>query len=211
MTTPPAHRVHLRPLRTVRALRAAILVLLTGFTLALVVSYGRRQSKPQTTITMAQAAPAGTGPVLDQADEFAIEGSREGRPAFALRARTVTGFEGERKSLDGVELSLYDESGSPITIGGRRGQFDAATRRAQLSGDVRITTGDGMELATGTLYYDSDRDTIFTADDVTFAAAGLEGSGRGLNYRVAERLMKIPDRVEIRMARPESGTPPMVI
>jgi LPS export ABC transporter protein LptC len=211
MTTPPAHRVHLRPLRTVRALRAAILVLLAGFTLALVVSYGRRQSKPQTTITMAQAAPTGTRPVLDQADEFAIQGSREGRPAFALRARTVTGFEGERKSLDGVDLTLYDESGSPITIGGRRGQFDAATRRAQLSGEVRITTGDGMRLATGTLYYDSDRDTIFTADDVTFSAPGLEGSGRGVNYRVAERLMKIPDRVEIRVVRPESGAQPVVI
>jgi LPS export ABC transporter protein LptC len=206
MTTEARHTVHTRPLRAVRAIRVAVLIVLAGFVVALIATYGRR-GKPQVRITMDRAAPAARGPLVDQADEFAISGSREGRPAFALRARTVMGFEGERKMLERVELTLYDTAGSSVTVAGRRGEFDAATRRAQLSGEVRVETGEGMWLETGTLYYDSDRDMIFTADEVSFAGEGIAGRGRGLNYLVGDRQMKIPAQVVFRAERPDGGPP----
>jgi LPS export ABC transporter protein LptC len=202
----PQHRLHTRPLHAVRALRVALLLVLAGFTVALFMSYGR-QGKPQARITMDGAAPAAGATVVDQSDEFAISGSREGRPAFALKARTVMGLEGERKMLDRVELTLYDPGGSSVTVAGARGRFDAATRQAQLTGDVRIETGEGLQLRTGTLYYDSDRDMIFTADDVTFAAEGIEGGGRGLNYLVSERQLKIPGDVALNVVRAAGGPP----
>ncbi len=201
--------VHIRPLRAVMALRALVLLVLAGFALALVLSFGRREGRSQTKITMAPVTPASPaqGPVMDKSDEFKIEGSREGRPAFTLRARTVTGFKGERKLLEGVHLTIHEESGGTIQVAGAEGQFDALTRRAQLEGDVAIETGEGVSLRTGTLFYDSDRDVIFTADEIAFTAGGIEGQGRGLNYLAAERQIKIPDKVVLKVNGQDGGAP----
>lgn len=204
-----ADRIHVRPLRAVRALRVLVLVILAGCTVALVMTFGRR-GRPQTEITMAPAPEQGpAGPVTEQSDQFEISGSREGRPAFTLRARTVTGFAGERKLLAGVHLTLHDQD-RMIRIDGVEGQFDAAPRRAQLTGDVAIESGDGVFMKTGTLFYDSDRDMIFTADDIVFTAGAIEGRGRGLNYLVGERQIKIPDRVQLSV-RDQAAGPPVTI
>jgi LPS export ABC transporter protein LptC len=204
--TSESPKKHFRALHAVRALRIIVLVVLAGFTVALIVTYGRR-GRPQTEITMATTSlPSGAqGPVMDKSDSFEINGSREGRPAFTLRADTVTGFAGDRKLLERVHLTVHDESGRAITIAGREGQFDAARRRAQIAGDVAITTEDGLSLRTGTLFYDSDRDMIFTADDITFNVGALSGEGRGLNYLVTERQIKIPDRVRLRVTTEDGG------
>ncbi len=195
--TPIGHKgVQVRSARVVRALRLLVLVALAGVTLALAMTYGRR-NQPQTDITMANAT-AGEGPVVDQAEAFAINGTREGRPAFTLKARTVTGYAGERKLLDGVQLTIHDEDGGTISIAGRTGHFDPSKRRAQLTGDVEIHSSTGLSLETDVLFYDSERDMIFTADPIRFSLDGLEGEGRGLNYLVSERRIKIPDRVRLR-------------
>ncbi|HXH27478.1 MAG TPA: hypothetical protein VNL37_00425, partial [Candidatus Polarisedimenticolia bacterium] len=76
-------RVQVRAMRAVTTLRVFILLVLAGVTLALALTYGRK-GKPQTEITMAPASatPPGQGPVVDQSDEFTINGTREGRPSF---------------------------------------------------------------------------------------------------------------------------------
>jgi LPS export ABC transporter protein LptC len=201
-------RIHTRPLRAVTALRVLVLLILAGFALALVFSYGRHGA-PQTEISMAPSSPAppGQGPVVDKSDRFEINGTREGRPAFTLQARTMTGFAGDRKLLEGVRLTIHDPDGGTVTVDGVQGQFDAAARRAQLTGDVVIATEDGLSLKTGTLFYDSDRDMIFTADEIAFTVGGIEGEGRGLNYLVAERQIKIPDQVHLRLTGAEAGRP----
>jgi LPS export ABC transporter protein LptC len=207
--TPEAPRIHWRPQRAVLILRVLVLMVLAGFVLAVIMSYGRRGS-PQTEITMAPASatPAQQGPVVDRSDEFEVNGSREGRPAFTLRAKSVTGFSGDRKLLEGVELTIHDGRGGQVTVSGLEGQFDAAERRARLSGDVTVEGKDeGLSLRTGTLFYDNDRDMIFTADDIAFSVGGLDGEGRGMNYLVADRQIKIPDRVVLRIATGGTGGP----
>ncbi len=201
-------RLRDRSWRAVRALRAGLLVVLAGLILAVAASYGRRE-RAQTDITMSPLpeVPGTGGAVVDQSEQFEIAGSREGRPAFVLRARAVAGFSGDRKSLEGVALTLYDEAGRAITVRGSHGQFDPAARRAQLSGDIEVEVSDGLSLRTETLSYDSDRDVIFTADDIAFSAPALEGSGRGLNYLVGQRQLKIPDQVVVQVRAGDEGQP----
>ena len=91
------------------------------------------------------------------------------------------------------------ESGGSIRVVGSEGQFDPTARQAQLTGDVDIATPDGLSLQTGTLFYDSDRDMIFTGDAIRFSLGFMTGTGRGLNYLVGERQIKIPDQVELHM------------
>lgn len=206
---PGTRPIHWRPLRAVIVLRILVLMILAGFILAVVMSYGRRGA-PQTEITMAPSSPTPPqqGPVVDRSDRFEVNGSREGRPAFTLRAKSVTGFPGDRKFLEGVELTIHDGRGGQVTVSGLEGQFDAAERRARLSGNVTVEgREEGLSLRTGTLFYDNDRDMIFTADDIVFSVGGLEGQGRGMNYLVSERQIKIPDRVLLRIAAAEAGQP----
>jgi lipopolysaccharide export system protein LptA len=200
-------RIHDRPQRAVTALRGLLLVAMAGVALALVLSFGRRGA-PQAEITLSAPAPsaAGQDPVVDRSVAFQIQGTREGRPAFTLSARTVTGFAGERKLLEGVELTVHPPEGSAVRVAGVEGQFDAAARRAQVNGDVVIATEEGLSLRTGTLFYDSDRDMIFTADPVAFTVGGIVGEGRGLNYLVEARQVKIPDQVRLRVAT-DPGAP----
>ena len=202
-------RIHWRPFRAVMVLRVLVLMVLAGFILAVVMSYGRRGA-PQTEITMAPASPTPSrqGPVVDRSDDFEVNGSREGRPAFTLRAESVTGFAGDRKLLEGVELTIHDGRGGQVTVSGLEGQFDAAERRARLSGNVSVEgREEGLSLRTGTLFYDNDRDMIFTADDIAFSVGGLEGQGRGMNYLVSDRQIKIPDRVLLRIRTEETALP----
>jgi LPS export ABC transporter protein LptC/lipopolysaccharide transport protein LptA len=207
----PAPRIHDRPQRAVAALRGLLLVVLAGVALALVMTFGRRGA-PQTQITISPspASLPGQGPVVDRSVAFEIHGTREGRPAFTLRARSVTGFAGERKLLEGVELTVHPPEGGAVRVAGVEGQFDEAARRAQLYGDVVIATEEGLSLRTGTLFYDSGRDMIFTADPVAFTVGGIVGEGRGLNYLVEERQIKIPDQVRLRVSA-DPGAPEIAI
>jgi len=193
--------VHFGTQRFIRALRALVLVALAAVIVGMALTYGRRD-RPQTEITMTGSSTSlaqEKGPVLDQSDRFSINGTRGGRPAFTLNAGTVTGFANERKLLEQVQMAIHEESGGTIQVVGKEGQFDPTARQAQLTGDVDIATPDGLSLQTGTLYYDSDRDMIFTGDSIRFSLGWMTGTGRGLNYLVSERQVKIPAQVELHM------------
>jgi len=196
-----SEHVHFGTQRFIRALRVLVLVILAAVIVGMALTYGRRD-RPQTEITMT-GSPASLeqeqGTVLDQADRFEINGTRGGRPAFTLNAGTVTGFANERKLLEQVSMAIHEESGDSIKVVGSEGQFDPTSRQAQLTGDVDIATPDGLSLQTGTLFYDSDRDMIFTGDAIRFSLGWMTGTGRGLNYLVGERQVKIPDQVELHM------------
>src|SRR5262249_52100518 len=131
---------------------------------------------------------------------------REGRPAFTMLARTVTGYADERKLLHEVNLTIHQEQGGEVQVEGRDGQFDDTARRAQLSGDVSVRTPEGLSLRTGALFYDSDRDMIFTGDEVEFSIGPSQGQGRGLNYLLNERQIKIPDQVRLRIVEEAGGS-----
>ena len=207
--TPP--RVHVRPMRLITALRVLILLVLAGVVVGTALTWGRR-SKPQADITMTSPgeAPQGEGPVVDQSDRFQANGTRAGRPAFDLLAQTVTGFEGDRKVLQDVQLTVHEDSGGQVQVASRQGQFDPSSRRAQLSEEVAIRTPDGLQLTTGDLFYDSDRDMIHTGDAIRFSLGQIEGSGHGMNYFVNDRRIRIDSQVNLRIL-PEDGGPPVLI
>jgi LPS export ABC transporter protein LptC len=208
---PSRSRLRVGPLRAVTTLRALILIGMAGMILWTALSWGRRGPQ-QADITMSTAAAAATGkgPVVDQSDTFAANGTREGRPAFEIAAQTVTGFEGDRKQLETVDLTVHEQEGGTVKVESREGQFDPTSRRAQLSGDVVIHTPDGMKLTTSNLYYDSDRDMIYTGDPIRFLLGPAEGTGEGMNYLVNERRVKIASRVDMTL-KPQDGTDPVRI
>ena len=204
-------RLPIWSLHAVTATRVLILLVLFGVIAWTALTWGRR-GKPQAVITMADAPAVSPeqGPVVDQSDRFTASGTKEGRPAFDLAAHTVTGLQGERKLLQHVDLTVHEQQGGTVQVQSREGQFDPSERRAQLNGDVAIKTPDGLSLETARLYYDSDKETIYTGDPIHFSLGKIEGTGQGLNYEVNEKRLKIPSKVNLRVD-PEDGGPPIVI
>ena len=204
-------RVRKGPAHVVRALRILVLLVLAGVIVETALTWGRR-GRPQPAISMTEdpATAAALGTVTDQSERFTASGTREGKPAFDLAAETVTGLEGDRKLLHTVKLDVHEEQGGTVEVLGKDGEFDPGSRRAQLRGQVGITTPDGLSLETPNLTYDSDRDMIHTSDPIRFRLGRIEGTGEGLNYFVAERRLKIPARVRLRI-QPDDGGPDVLI
>jgi LPS export ABC transporter protein LptC/lipopolysaccharide transport protein LptA len=205
MTTPGAYRVNLRPLRMISALRVVIAALLVAFGVLLFLSFGKKE-EGAVRIHLAQPPNAGEQ-VVDLSEKFAIVGTKGGREAFRLQADQVTGLVGEKKILQGVHLEVYSEDGDRLALSGDTGQFDMTDKKAQLTGQARVEGKDGFELTAPSLSFDGDRDMIFTPEEIAFKSRGLSGTGKGLNYLIAEKTLKLPSQVRLTMLPGSPGEP----
>jgi len=196
-------RVNLRPLRLLTALRVVVAALLVAFAIVIFLSFGKKEEDP-VRIQISQPAGSPDEKVVDLSDKFYITGTKGGSESFKMRADQVTGFVGDRKTLKGVHLEVVGENGERLNLAGDEGQFDMADKRALLSGDVQVAGKNGFKLTTSSLYFDGQRDVIFTSDEVFFENAGMEGRGRGLNYLTREQTLKIPAEVHVTI-RPEAA------
>jgi LPS export ABC transporter protein LptC len=196
-------RVNLRPLRLLTALRVVVAALLVAFAIVIFLSFGKKEEDP-VRIQISQPAGSLGEKVVDLSDKFYITGTKGGAESFKMRAEQVTGFVGDKKTLKGVHLEVVGENGERLNLAGNEGQFDMADKRAHLSGDVQVAGKNGFKLTTASLYFDGQRDVIFTSDEVFFENAGMEGRGRGLNYLTREQTLKIPAEVHVTL-RPETA------
>ncbi len=203
-------RVNFRPLRLITALRVIIAALLVAFGVVLFLSFGKKEEQA---IRIHVSQPSGTAgeKVVDLSDTFRITGTKGGSESFKLLADQVTGFVGDKKSLKGVHLEVAGENGERLYLSGNEGQFDMADKRAQLSGDVQVAGKGGFKLNTSNLYFDGQRDMIFTSDEIAWEKPGITGRGRGLNYLTRSQIMKIPADARETLAPQVPGDPPVEI
>jgi len=210
MSEASPERVNFRPLHLVTALRAGIAALLVAFGVILFLSFGKKEEEP-VRIHFLDAADSPGAKVVDLSENFAITGTKGGKDSFRMRAEKLTGFMGDKKLLEGVHLEVFGTDGERITLTGATGQFDLADKRAQLSGNVLVEGKNGFKLRTTSLYYDGQRDMIFTPDEISFESAGLEGTGRGLNYLTRTEVLKIPADAHVRTRPQIVGEPPVEV
>jgi lipopolysaccharide export system protein LptA len=203
-------RVNFRPLRLITALRVVIASLLLAFGVLLFLSFGKKE-EGSVRIALSRPAEATAEQVVDLSENFDITGTKGARDSFRLKADQVTGFVGDKKLLRGVHLEVYGEDGERLALTGETGQFDMADKRAHLSGAVKLEGKNGFKLSTPSLYFDGDRDAIFTPDQIAFETDSMTGSGRGLNYLTRTRSLKIPAEVHVTVRPTEPGAEPATI
>lgn len=196
-------RVNFRPLRLVTALRVVVASLLVAFAIVIFLSFGRKEEEP-VRIHLSQPSGAPGEKVVDLSDNFLIFGTKGDAESFKMQADQVTGFVGDKKSLKGVRLEVVGDDGERLYLSGSEGQFDMADKRAQISGDVQVAGKNGFKIATTSLYFDGQRDVIFTSDEISFESSGMKGRGRGLNYLTRGQTLKIPAEVHVTL-QPASG------
>ena len=210
MSASGTHRVNFRPLRLITALRVVIAALLLAFAIVLFLSFGKKE-EGAVRIALSRPPEVSAEQVVDLSENFDITGTKGARDAFRLKADQVTGFVGDKKLLRGVHLEVYGEDGERLALSGETGQFDMADKRAHLSGAVKLEGKNGFKLSTPSLYFDGDRDAIFTPDEIAFETDSLTGTGRGLNYLTRVRSLKIPADVHVTVRPQEPGADPATI
>ena len=203
-------RVNFRPLRLVTALRGVVASLLVAFALVVFLSFGKKEEEP-VRIHVSQPSGAPGDKVVDLSDNFLITGTKGDSESFRMQADQVTGFVGDKKTLRGVRLEVVGDNGERLLLTGSEGQFDMADKRAQLSGDVQVAGKNGFRLTTSSLYFDGERDVIFTSDEIAFETSGMAGRGRGLNYLTRGQTLKIPAEVHVTFQGEVAGGVPVEI
>jgi lipopolysaccharide transport protein LptA len=124
---------------------------------------------------------------------------REGSRQIEVKAKAVSGREGEAMQLSGVEVSfpyLTQGRSETATITAEECHYVPRPLRATFTGNVHVVTTDGMVLDTDTLDYAEPGGVVSTDDAVRFKRESMSGSGRGLEYRAGKSLTL---RAEVRL------------
>jgi LPS export ABC transporter protein LptC/lipopolysaccharide transport protein LptA len=191
-----------------RLARRALLALLVVVSGAVAWSL-RRPPPPAGTAGSPGETPPGQGTTMAEGELLQF---REGKRKVGVRWRSMAGREGDAMRLQGVEVTLpfvTDGREATATITADEGLYDASSQRVAFRGNVRVTTGDGLELESETLKYWGDRDRVFTRDPVRFRRGRTSGSATGLEYRSEGGRLDLGADVKLRLEE-EAGPPTLI-
>ncbi len=192
-----------------RNLRAAIGVFVVVFAGYVAYSYHRGSKQ-----AAAAAGPPPIKPLDSKAQQQTTGGGhleryKEGKVAFSIKFGGELSYaDGRTKLFDGVEITL-PKSGKIVTIKGREAELTAPPDRdigtAHLSGNVTLTTSDGVTVNAARADYD-DRDGIARIPGpLTFTRGRTKGSGVGGTYDRNRDVLWILDRAQVDASPDEKG------
>jgi LPS export ABC transporter protein LptC len=88
-----------------------------------------------------------------------------------------------------------------VVLTADRGAFHTATKDVDLSGNVVARSASGMVFTTGQAAYASARSMVHTADRVKFTDGNLTVEGRGMEFNVETKKMKLEQDVTANVVR----------
>ena len=147
--------------------------------------------------------PASTSP--NRSAGSRSSGSRRGRRRASARVRLPE--VSELYAGEGVTLTLYPETGSPVTVESERAEYDSRAQRATLEGNVRWSDGKGALAETGRVTFESAARLLQAPGPIHFRARRVrsEREVRGLRARTARPAARRADRGDGRARRAREG------
>jgi LPS export ABC transporter protein LptC len=129
-----------------------------------------------------------------------------GKKTWELEARSVEQHEDQNLLiLKDVKVTVYTKDGRSFAISGRDGKVNQASKDAQLSGDVVLTSSDGYRLRTQSVAYDHKTNRVTTPDFVEIDGNQIRVEGRGMLVDLEARIFKILSQVKTRWQREGKG------
>ena len=191
--------------KTARLAIAAFVVVFAG-----IVLYTMRQR----TAAPPPAAPKIEQPPGEDADIYnpgdaTFRQTENGKLKFALVAKTHVGYADGRHKFGGVEFTLPDRNGKTVVIFADEAILtkppDKAIGTANLSGNVRFTTDDGLEVRAATATYDDASGMLTVPGPVEFSRRRMKGKGIGATYDKNRDVLSLQEQAHIVVAADESG------
>lgn len=196
--------------KTIRILRVALPIAFVGFLLLIAVSWNRsrvgterRQAVPVTSTQRPSDRP--------QAESVTFEDTQTigGRVVFRIRAERVVAFASGWNTLEGVHITLYRPTGLTYELECPQAQFNSDTKEADAKGGVRVTSSDGVEIATAEIHYDGNR--LTNQIPVQFRIDRWNGKAGGLDLNVQDETLRLLNRLTATMTPAIPVEPPMTI
>jgi lipopolysaccharide transport protein LptA len=121
----------------------------------------------------------------------------------------VVSFKSGWATLEGVTLTLYRENGLTYVISCPSAEFNSATKAAEAKGGVKVTSSDGIEIATAQIKFDGNR---LTNDiPVEFKIDRWAGKGGALDLDVQGEVLKLSKQVTATMTPATPIEPAMTL
>jgi LPS export ABC transporter protein LptC/lipopolysaccharide transport protein LptA len=196
--------------RTIRILRIALPIVFFAFILILVLNWDPSKNKRRNTTTepVTSTQRPDERP-LAEAKAFHDVQTIGGRLASEIAAKRVVSFESGWTTLEGVTLTLYRANGLTYVVSCPRAQFNSQTKEADAQGGVRVTSSDGIEIATAEIRYDGAR---LTNDiPVQFRVDRWTGNAGALDLDVEGETLKLSKDVNATMTAIQPNESPMNI
>jgi LPS export ABC transporter protein LptC/lipopolysaccharide transport protein LptA len=184
--------------RTIRVLRIALPIVFLAFVVVLVLNWDSSKNKarsnaadPVTSTQRPDEKP------LAEAKAFHDVQTIGGRLASEIVATRVVSFESGWTTLEGVTLTLYRANGLTYVVACPQAQFNSQTKEADARGGVRVTSSDGIEIATAQIRYDGAR---LTNDiPVQFRVDRWNGNAGALDLDVEGETLRLSKDVNATM------------
>ncbi len=196
--------------RTIKILRVALPIAFVAFVLLIAFSWKRGRAvkdhaanEPVTSTQRPQDKP--------QAESTAFEDTQTsgGRVVSHIVARRVVAFKSGWNTLEGVTLTLYRESGLTYELSCPEAQFNSETKETEARGGVKLTSTDGVEIATAQIHYDGNR---LTNDiPVQFKIDRWTGNAGALDMDVQAETLHLAKNLTAVMTPAVPAEPPMTI
>jgi lipopolysaccharide transport protein LptA/LPS export ABC transporter protein LptC len=195
--------------RTVRLLRIALPILFVVFVAILFYSWDATKNKIRKSAAEPVPSPRGIDRPIAEAKTFRDVQTIGGRVVSEIVAERVVPFESGWTTLEGVTLTLYRANGLTYVVSCPQAQFNSQTKEADAKGGVRVTSSDGIEIATAQVRYDGSR---LTNDiPVQFRVDRWTGNAGALDLDVQGETLRLSKDVNATMAPAAPGEAPMNI
>lgn len=194
--------------------RIVSLLLLIGVIAVIVTAFIRaRKQAPQTGFL--KEAPVLKGKVTSIVEGYKYVKTENGRETLRLLAAKDTAYEDGRHELEKVDLVAFGvEQGRSVHIVAERGSYLRDQSQVTFSGNVKVTSSDGLEVTTESLKYDQQSEIASTEEAVQFRREEISGSSIGALLHAKDRNLTLPKNPIVVSSNPDpnkKSAPPVEI
>src|SRR6476661_8072862 len=143
--------------RAIRILRIALPILFLGFILLIALSWNRAKIGKEKVAIEPIPATRAKDRALAISKKFEDTQTIGGRVVSHIVAERVIAYKSQWNTLENVRLTLYRQNGLSYELTCPQAEFNSETKEAEAKGGVRVTSSDGVEIATAQIHYDGNR------------------------------------------------------
>jgi LPS export ABC transporter protein LptC len=178
-----------------RRARLAVAVVAIAFAAAVAIAF--RPRTPEAPI----ATPAPTDPNA----RIEAQGARtvrfnRSRSELRIAYDKVVTYEDGTTRMLGVKAETERAGGRTFTLAADEGRAEEEESRLTVTGNVRLTASDGLELLTDRATYAEQDGVVRAPGPVTFSRGRMRGTGRGMTYDKNRDVVTIHEQVAVRVA-----------
>jgi LPS export ABC transporter protein LptC len=200
--------ISIRTMRWQKTARLAIVAFVIVFAGVVLFTMRQRRATPQAPVPEIARSAADDAAVYNPSGVDYKE-TADGKLVFRLQAKRHWAYPDGRQKLEEVAFTLPDREGKTIVIKADKAEVttppDKQIGTANFTGNVRLTTNDGIEVTAATAVYDDASGVMTVPGPVEFTRGRMKGTGIGATYDKNRDVLWLLDRAHITLAPDAAG------